>query len=517
MNLIPPLKSDRTNTSNINLQNDKHASLTEMEFNIQGIYSMEQQFLQHLPQGKRDSLQDTLEHMTCCLIVRMTGGSRSTFVSQYDVIEYISMALMDATKICNFIIAKIAIELDVSVPLCLSTTRVSSIFSNIYNSLEVYDVTSGAPVFGVEMKPFSNFDATSETVIEQCMDQLRFMQQKGHPNPFAAISCFNQTRIVWLNTTAHNEVLERRTPSENNNLLSRLQRIVRSLPGVVNLTNNETPSQPTIVNNLKNTGCTTRNEFTPDEERSLICSQEFEQTEIIYALLHAIMCSLDGFVGARQQIDEFEMNQTFEINDVMKLNIDSLDWGKLSVTYNGPLQFGNDTVQLEHEREGLYLVHYLGYGATSKVHRALTIDGYDCVVKMYVQHCDDDRATVDQELNEYKEIYGDELKDYVRTITLNDMPCIIMPFFKPIKNDERNSVIHEIKKRLNELFVTKKKSFQPTDQSWRHIGTFNNKIYLFDLADLTEHDTTLSAQQSADEHVACLQCKLAPAPSTPNE
>lgn len=151
----------------------------------------------------------------------------------------------------------------------------------------------------------------------------------------------------------------------------------------------------------------------------------------------------------------------------------------------------------------LYLVDHLGTGTTSKVYRALTGDGYDCVVKMYVKRQDDDRnilerddfdkngkAAIEGEFKKYKEIYGAELRNYVWTDKLNDLHCLIHPYFKHVEKNCRRDTLPLICERLKELFFSKDKSkyyaFDENDQLWRHIGWFNGKLYLFDLCDLKE-------------------------------
>jgi Family of unknown function (DUF5898) len=156
----------------------------------------------------------------------------------------------------------------------------------------------------------------------------------------------------------------------------------------------------------------------------------------------------------------------------------------------------------------LHLIRCIGNGSTSKAYYAVTEDGFDCVVKMYVQsHGEggkqktmpqfkkDSKECVEKELENYTKIYSDELGGYVQTQTLNGFDCVIMPFFEPISLNERQDelVLRSISDRLGQI-AGKNMAFRECDQQWRHVGRFDEKIFLFDLGDLVtcEANTTMA-------------------------
>ena len=205
-------------------------------------------------------------------------------------------------------------------------------------------------------------------------------------------------------------------------------------------------------------------------------------------------------------------------------------WGTLTTTYQGPcianqrgrLRRFNNSVQ----NKKLYLLQCIGTGGTSKVYHAITKDGFDCVVKLYVQrHFDDGTMKtkkefekdsiehVTNEFNNYERIYKDELKDYVWMQKLNQMDCIIMPFFQPIEVQDRNDELPNIETRLK-LFTAQKLAFRDCDQCWRHIGRFNDQLYLFDLGDLVTYRSEKDANQRALMHSIVLSEKMKNSVST---
>ena len=141
--------------------------------------------------------------------------------------------------------------------------------------------------------------------------------------------------------------------------------------------------------------------------------------------------------------------------------------------------------------------------------------GYDCVVKIYVQHFDGDKnkkstrdfkkdssAHVSDEVKNYKKIYGKELENYVWNRQVNKMDCVIMPFFEPIPKSERadKQVLESIRKRLH-LVAKQQMAFQDDDRSWRHVGRFGGEIFLFDLGDMTKCESVDEAKKLAEEHL----------------
>lgn len=67
---------------------------------------------------------------------------------------------------------------------------------------------------------------------------------------------------------------------------------------------------------------------------------------------------------------------------------------------------------------------------------------------------------------------------------------------------ERGSALNEVDNILKS-FAAKKFKVAETDYGWRHMGRFNGKVYLFDLADLEEMKADVDDGRVA--HIAYLQ------------
>jgi len=138
-------------------------------------------------------------------------------------------------------------------------------------------------------------------------------------------------------------------------------------------------------------------------------------------------------------------------------------------------------------------------GNTSKVFYALHSSGKPCVIKMFVNRAIEDKngETLSKEhwIKVAKEKTKTEKENFdnlypslngeVKVEMILGFYCVVMPFFKPLKNkEERLGRENEIKKVLK-LFHDKNLQYLDCDLRWRHIGHHNEEIFLYDLADLT--------------------------------
>ena len=474
-----------------------------------------------------------------------SGQENLTYEKEYDVQFIVQHALQDAVQICNIIIGKKVNVLSLPTPPKLCVRCESSLFSNIVDHAVVFDAVSGHPVFIVEVKrrwgnetspatnqaPEASVGATPSTKTwEQVYFQLSEMHAKGHQNPFGALTCFDETYITCLDTTACKEVLTILSTMQYED--SRLDRIVSNL-----VQTNATISTP------DHTGDYTVNSSTPvcktqsplQEQSVTPCSNIakpsfykhkdfhvwhsacFVPENMVAAFVSGIFCSLDGYQTPRY-IKRFEIGQGLNMGALCIMSKKPPFWGTLQTTYRGPKKL------MAHKIGPLYLVDHLGTGSTSKVYHALTLNGHECVVKIYVMRKDEDnrilpdkafkknaKAAVKTEYQAYTDIYGKELEGYVRMIKLNNLQCLILPYFKHVDKSQRKGLLSSTIRERLKLFHNRRRkkfcAFHKSDQLWRHIGWFNGKLYLFDLGDLEEH-SLVKKDDLIDSHCKRLAARI---------
>jgi hypothetical protein len=460
-----------------------------------------------------DCLQLGLKETPSCLraLIESNGGIL-TYENVYDVQAIVQSALKDAACICNGIISKIVGDSNqLNLP-NLAVRCDSTIFSNTMDYLVVFDVISGAPVFVVESK-ISLEDRMIPNMYGQVYDQLSEMHAKGHPNPFGALTCFNETYITWLDNDASQGVLKNIEEIQKGTL-QRLENIIQNFVMACNdtsliqmttvFTDDSIQTQSPVVDveiiaedkNMKG------NVYTCDKVH-VLHSKCLTPPNIVEAFVSAIICSLDGFQKPHG-IQKLTLKQDIVVG-CLCMDSKSYSWGTLRTTYTGPKKLEGDAAP----PESLYLVDHIGTGNTSRVYRALTEDGYDCVVKMYIKRKSDDKnmlsihelfgenakEAMTNECKVYQKIYGDELKGYVWTQVLNGIYCLICPYFEPLEKSQRAMQLSlTIPDRLSLFGITTVDNdgafyaFHKGDQSWHHIGWFNGKLYMFDLGNLEQHE-----------------------------
>ena len=515
---IGPIKGMGTASSNTNPANHPAARATTKEFKLFYLHPA-------LSNELKDYNFELGKHLSCYIAYHRSG--KPEYATEADVQIYVHNGLRDAVAICNILIARIAKRAGLPAKIQLGTRAESSLFSNIIDHVVVYDLCSGAPILAVETK--KPFDAkeklahgSTNRLLGQGLDQLLAMKLMGHPSPFGLITCHNLTNIIWLNTPIYDDIVA----SQNNNAfdLNRLLDIVKPIPATStssSASNSEVAQSQSPTRIAKQETSTTRTvSLSPETNnpplqsrnasRSIVVSKNsYGQDKNVDLYINAIFCSLDGFFRPRNVI-LLEKNVKVVVHDAIGMTATDFSWDAFDTTYRGPLTHNH---RKKKSSSKLYLISYIGRGATSKVYRCITDDGYGCVAKIYVQRRFSDHTIMTEkefqefsekkaaeELANFQTIYGSTALDgYVWREKLNKLDCLIMPFFEPIKTAERikRVVNNGIREKL-ELFARKEKKFKECDQLWRHVGWFNNHIYLFDLGDLIDVNDPLDGQSDAN-------------------
>jgi hypothetical protein len=164
-----------------------------------------------------------------------------------------------------------------------------------------------------------------------------------------------------------------------------------------------------------------------------------------------------------------------------------------------------------------YILDFLGAGSTSRAYRAIDANGRECVLKFYVRRYDNNEflspkqfrkaglKAVEEEVANYHKIYPD-IKHLVSAIKVKDIHCVVHPFF--IHTTDRSAeVLEEIGQCLDDNFKEKPLGFGDDDIAWRHVGRYNGKVYLFDLADLQPKQEAWETYRTS--HIDKLRTRIA--------
>eukprot|EP00298_Acanthocystis_sp_HF-20_P012548 c19943_g1_i2.p1 GENE.c19943_g1_i2~~c19943_g1_i2.p1 ORF type:complete len:231 (+),score=39.66 c19943_g1_i2:370-1062(+) len=130
-----------------------------------------------------------------------------------------------------------------------------------------------------------------------------------------------------------------------------------------------------------------------------------------------------------------------------------------------------------------YFIDVVGSGVHGSCWIACSKGGATCVLKQNKINTPA-KENVLSEYQTYLQVYHQiPLTKYIRTLRLNEIDFLLMPYFFPIALEDREKYKKEIKETLG-LFASQK--CKHSDVKWDNIGTWkhNNQVYviLFDLA-----------------------------------
>jgi len=138
-----------------------------------------------------------------------------------------------------------------------------------------------------------------------------------------------------------------------------------------------------------------------------------------------------------------------------------------------------------------YLVTKLSIGSCCNIFRAVTSDGFDCVVKMYIREYNDDNssitdfkrlgaAQVEREAEVYKLVYS-ELRSFIWTEELCGRPCLILPFFEDVCEACQMDEVTTIADLYNEKFLANRTGITKEKACWDHVDRFKERLYIRDI------------------------------------
>jgi hypothetical protein len=446
---------------------------------------------------------------------------RLSYDNEADIQAWVHGAVLDAVFMANALIDAIS---NGSEKHRLETRRECSLLSqNKPDHTVIYDRESGYEILVIEDKKPDSKVPTSEKVAGQIFDYLCANAAFGHPNPFAILTTCQYSWIAWMDSGSANEIAVKQNRFSD----ALLNQLVPSLPSKSAHGKKNTPSPPKLVEieaDQENVHILSAKPAHEDKlqstswhriERKIMLSNEaYETHQLVPLLCNAIFCGLQNITEQKQAM-MLQDGSMFR-RKVLKLTKDSYEWLFVEMKVKGPACL----LQGQEEPPEEYCCFELaGTGATSRALRALTMDGKHCVIKMYVRKYVDggkqlnDRKfkadateSVRREVKMYHVIYP-ELKDYIWEQELNGVCCVILPYFTPIPKEERETTLESVKGILNHKFRRERYRFDDSDMQWRHVGTFNGTVYLFDLGDLVKDDSC-TFDSYIVQHCQTLQEKL---------
>jgi hypothetical protein len=394
-----------------------------------------------------------------------------------------------------------------------------SIFSYRPDIIVVSHSTKGI-IFVVEVKKPGVGVFTSREVGGQVYDYLVGSLLSGVAAPFAVLSSYDELCIAHLNDGGvSREILTRnaRNLSQDidDDLLGALDGVepTPSLmsPRTCQQSGSEKPSPEsklnrvfvgdadTVLGDEDNEGNVGEGSDEEDEEwNRVVCyTQTFSSENSMKALILAIRCGLETVL--RSEPRDVPMRGATTSGSCAKVNKSGLIWANMpeTIAFNYDHFPGPTT-------ETMYLWRDLGRGSKGRVFLACNANGRACAVKFFLidfntyhrqKGTQEERkawreaemkakkADAERERDFWIQVYGDTFKNEVRVVQLNNLWCLMMPYFDQVPDDERESRLGAVEQHLTH-FKNLDLMYNTDDLRWRHIGVRHGYVYILDLGSL---------------------------------
>ncbi|KAL3911076.1 MAG: hypothetical protein SGILL_007426, partial [Bacillariaceae sp.] len=420
-----------------------------------------------------------------------------SYVSQQDVSYYVSAALDDAKNMAQE-----------STKQAFDVCHESSLWSDRPDHIVLFEKGTTNPILAVVYKkPFRYGENTPilGPVLRQVFDCMMELRSLGHSAPFVVLTTFDSSWMFWENEEYSNRLVQQENKLE---YIAKLQ-----------LTS---PSRAAISSESQTVSYEEEfSKFGASSRDNMYQTGSYESKDIVRLLYTAILCGLARNPTAPSD-NQIIPKEAF-VGTALKLTEKEYSWGHAELKVDKPIMevaSGSTASQPKLQRSfnnTFFAIERIGRGYTSEVFSAYDHKGKFCVIKMYVRHEDANEQGQQiclAEVERLKQFY-DFLEGKVFYQVLNNVPCIVMPYFRPLSKDEQKSLAEQEKSDLQDCLLNFKKfRYSDCDLRWRHIGYYCGqkdgkelkKLVMFDLADLQEVQEEITPKEVAQLVETLQQC-----------
>lgn len=251
----------------------------------------------------------------------------------------------------------------------------------------------------------------------------------------------------------------------------------------------------------------------PDYERRICYTQTFGREDAMKVLTLAIRCGLESV--AKSEPRHVPPHETSAEGSCPVVNATGMCWTNIPKT----ITFKYDKFP-GPQTEKYYLWRDLGRGKKGRVFLGVNSTGKTCAAKFFLIDYGTDhrkeeitqeareawkaaqllatKAEADKEEAYWGQVYGDAFKSQTRVVQLNGLWCLLMPYFDPIWDSEREGYLDQIEQHLN-VFKSLRLRYSSDDLRWRHFGVRNKVVYVFDLGSLEHCDEEIDVAEQINE------------------
>lgn len=255
-----------------------------------------------------------------------------------------------------------------------------------------------------------------------------------------------------------------------------------------------------------------------DWNRSIFYTQTFGREAAMKALVLAIRCGLEAV--ARSEPRNAPLNGASAQGSCAMVN----EHGLVYTNIPEAIKFNYRGIPSANTKI-MYLWRDIGRGSKGRVFLACNSSGRACAVKFFLidyntyhrrhdtsenrENWRQSQMTIkkkeaEKEYAHWVNAYGGAFKDQVRVVRLNNLWCLMMPYFDQVSPKKRSSVLKVVRDHLEE-FKASNLNYAIEELRWRHVGVRDEGCFIFDLGSLESRD---ASEIDVDASIDALQQKI---------
>jgi Family of unknown function (DUF5898) len=371
----------------------------------------------------------------------------------------------------------------------------------------------------------------------QAFDYAQLMEANGLPAPYVAVSTFEESFLCWPKRLPETNGQDSEIIASETSAKTPLS---KPIPDAAN--EEETPSPPSLISQSESSPLdhTSKKPNISNcvMERKLVRTTTFGPHQLVMLLYTGLSMAIeDNTMNPKKKIYQLAKGKTYKFPKALRISEDmEYSWTKLHFTVGRKIETGNHTPSTDNiilarrvkkthieQKMEYFIIGTLGYGSTSNVYQAIDLDGTVVAIKVFVnagnnqgrefsskEFMERAKTATDNESKAFCLLYP-YLKDKVKVVKLYGLPCIVMPFFEPVKKNMRRVRLKEIGEVLNSRFLPNNLQYRADDMRWRHVGVYREgsdidkqRIVLYDLADL---DVLKDGATMVNDHCSALRLR----------
>jgi hypothetical protein len=354
---------------------------------------------------------------------------------------------------------------------------------------------------------FGDKSIGGNVVAGQIYDQMMAIKLFGFENVVGMITTWNHWRLVSTNSSEEGNDLDSFTKQSVNERFNELQHVPVAAQNVTENQENESPPLVPATFDGQDPAKIKRQIFASQIVPDLMLSDKknpnYEESLelIIQNSGRRILQMVTIFVvKACRNLTEFLADHNRPLTSIRvhkRMACRIMVKGKSRTFSFGTVPI-RGCVPSKYISEGakIHVVHHLGSGENGGVCFGVPRGGFSCCAVKFYHLLEQSNELAKKEFENWQKVYGNRAWSLPmsRVFKAGGGSCLVMPYVRPVDKNARQALLDEgkIEAALTRFAWT---GCTHRDVKWRHLGWWNDEIFLIDLGDIKEDQSPLQVKK----------------------